>query len=152
MILVGLSVTTLSRAAVLTRVAAKGIDLLIFFFLAVLLPYPLGPLLGFVYSLSADSFSFGPFRGQSVGKKLMKLQVRSTKRGGETASFKESLLRNAPVGVVTFFGMIPIWGWFILFLIGLPLFLIEVYLMAKVGAGQRLGDVMGDTEVVEAKA
>jgi hypothetical protein len=38
-----------------------------------------------------------------------------------------------------------------LILIGLPLMIMEVYLMLTVGTGQRLGDVMGDTEVIDVR-
>jgi hypothetical protein len=50
--------------------------------------------------------------------------------------------------VATFFALIPVWGWLLVILLGIPLLLIEVYLMLTVPKGQRLGDVMGDTEVV----
>jgi uncharacterized RDD family membrane protein YckC len=137
------------KVSVINRVAAKLIDILIVIASAAILPYPLGPLLGFTYSLFADGLNQGPFRGQSVGKRIMKLQVVSV-RGGRPASFRESALRNAPVGVATFFAIIPVWGWLILGLIGLPLMAMEIYLMLSVEKGHRLGDVMGDTEVVEA--
>jgi hypothetical protein len=54
------------------------------------------------------------------------------------------------VGLCTFFAIIPIWGWIILFLVGIPLMAIEIYLLARVETRQRLGDVMADTEVVVA--
>ncbi|MEO7164873.1 MAG: RDD family protein, partial [Bdellovibrionia bacterium] len=135
------------KASVVNRVIAKVIDILIVFALAVSLPYRIGPLLGFLYSLLADGFNRGVFHSQSVGKKLMKLQVISTITK-KPANWKESVLRNTPVGVATFFSLIPIWGWLILALIGIPLMLMEIYLMLRVDTGHRLGDVMGDTEVV----
>lgn len=143
-----LPLTTEVKVSVLNRVVAKLIDLLLFVALSVILPYPLGPLLGFTYSLAGDSMCFGPFRGQSVGKKLMKLQVIDllTRKPG---SVRESVLRNAPVGVATFFALIPVWGWLILGFVGIPLMLIEVSLMVRVDTGRRLGDLMGDTEVIE---
>ena len=58
------------------------------------------------------------------------------------------MIRNAPVGVATFFAIIPVWGWLILLLVGIPLLLIEGYLMFRVESRQRLGDVMADTEVI----
>ena len=124
-------------------------DIILVIALAVVLPYPLGPLVGFLYSLCADGLNFGPFRGQSVGKKLMRLRTVSRVRGAP-ASLRESILRNAPVGVATFFAIIPLWGWLIAGLLGVPLMIMEVYLMATVEHGHRLGDVMGDTEVVSA--
>jgi uncharacterized RDD family membrane protein YckC len=139
------------KVSVLNRVFAKLIDLLIVVTLAAILPYPLGPILGFLYSIFGDGMNFGPFLGQSVGKKVMKLQAVHLidKR---PANFRDSAYRNAPVGVATFFAIIPVWGWLILGIIGLPLMAIEIYLMLSVENGHRLGDVMGDTEVVELPA
>ena len=149
-------------------------DLLIVFALVDRLPYPLGPLLGFLYSLVADGLRLGKVSGQSIGKKIFKLRVEevrlrkiSSSGGGSFAetdqseptheveqrkpcSLKASCLRNAPVGVATFFGIIPLWGWLILGLVGIPLMAIEVYLMFRVAKGRRIGDVLGDTEVVRA--
>jgi uncharacterized RDD family membrane protein YckC len=136
------------KVSVINRVIAKFIDLLMLGAFAAILPYPLGPLLGFGYSLFADGLNFGPLRGQSVGKKLMRLRVVHMQRRAP-ASFRDSALRNAPVGVATFFAIIPVWGWLILALIGIPLMVMEVYLMLSVETGHRLGDVMGDTEVIE---
>jgi uncharacterized RDD family membrane protein YckC len=138
------------KVNVLNRVAAKLIDIAVVVIVVKLLPYPVGPLLGFLYSLFADGMPFRKMRGQSLGKKLMKLQVVHIHRN-EPASLRDSAMRNAPVGVATFFAFIPVWGWLILILIGVPLMIMEVYLMLSVEAGHRLGDVMGDTRVVELK-
>ena len=138
------------KVSVLNRVIAKVIDFTVLIALAALLPYPLGPFTGFLYSLLADGLNFGPLRGQSLGKKVMGLQVVHV--GTQCpATLRESALRNAPVGVATFFALIPVWGWLILALIGVPLMAMEVYLMLSVETGHRLGDVMGDTEVIEIK-
>ncbi len=136
------------KVSVMNRVIAKIIDLVFVVALAAVLPYPLGPLLGFLYSLFADGIPFAGFRGQSLGKKVMKLRVQNAVNR-VPASLKESALRNAPVGVATFFAIIPVWGWLILGLIGVPLMIMEIYLMLSVDTGHRLGDVMGDTEVIE---
>jgi uncharacterized RDD family membrane protein YckC len=138
-----------SKVSVVNRVIAKLIDLAIVFLLVGFI-YPVGPLLGFLYSLCADGIGIGGLQGQSIGKKLLRLQVVHIPTR-KPASFRDSVLRNAPVGVATFFGIIPVWGWLILGLIGLPLMVMEVYLMISVETGHRLGDVMGDTEVVERK-
>lgn len=136
------------RVRVLNRVFAKVIDFVVVVMVAAIVPYPLGPFLGFLYSLLADGMNFGPFKGQSIGKRLLKLRVIQVVRH-EPAQWKDSLFRNAPVGVATFFAIIPIWGWLILVVIGLPLLIMEIYLMSTVDTGHRLGDVMGDTEVVD---
>ena len=136
------------RVSVLNRVGAKGIDFLVLGFVSMVLPFPLGPFLGFFYSLFADGIPVGGIQGQSLGKRIMKLRVISVKRNGAPCSLRESIIRNAPVGVATFFALIPVWGWLIVLLLGIPLLLIEVYLMLTVEKGHRLGDVMGDTEVI----
>ena len=140
-----------AKASVVNRVVAKLIDIAFLMALAVVLPYPVGPFAGFFYSLVADGMGLkGKFEGQSVGKKIMGLRVMSVPRG-QPASLRESVLRNAPVGVATFFAIIPLWGWLILGLIGLPLMVMEIYLMMSVETGHRLGDVLGDTEVVDVR-
>lgn len=143
-----------SRAQPVRRVLAKFVDLFVVMFTSAVVIYPLGPLLGFLYSLVADALPFKGFAGQSLGKKLFKLKVISTKPGAQISAnskltYRESIYRNAPVGVATFFALIPIWGWAILALIGFPLMIVEIYLLIRAPRGQRLGDVMADTEVVE---
>lgn len=138
-----------SRVSVSNRVAAKLIDIAVVIALAAILLYPLGPLAGFCYSLFADGLKLFGQRGQSLGKKAMKLRVVQSK-SRKPATYRDSAFRNAPVGVATFFAIIPIWGWLILGLIGLPLMAMEIYLMLTVPTGHRLGDVMGDTEVIDA--
>jgi uncharacterized RDD family membrane protein YckC len=129
----------------LTRVLAKFVDLFIVMTMAALL-YPVGPLLGFLYSLFGDGLPISP--GQSLGKRLFKVRVVSTLENHAQITWRDSLYRNAPVGVATFFALIPVWGWAILVLVGLPMMIIEIYLIVKAPRGQRLGDVMADTEVV----
>ncbi len=145
-------INIVTKVRVSQRVIAKLIDIALIVVMAGVLPYPLGPVLGFVYSLFSDAMNFhaffGTFRGQSIGKKIMGLQVISLKTG-KPCQARDSLYRNTPVGVVTFFAIIPVWGWIILFLLGIPLMMMEVYLMMSVAQGHRLGDVMGDTEVRE---
>jgi len=138
------------RAKVSTRIIAKVIDLLFMLILAAVLPRYVGPLFGFFYSICADGFDFGPFHGQSVGKKIMKLQVRNIVRD-QPGNFRDSLIRNAPVGVATFFAIIPFVGWVIFTLVGIPLAALEIALMIRIPESRRLGDAMADTQVVEYK-
>ncbi|MBC7693629.1 MAG: hypothetical protein H7222_17825 [Methylotenera sp.] len=147
------------RARVGARITAKVIDLILVIAVAAILPYPIGPLLGFLYSLVADGMNLPGFGGQSIGKKLLKLQVVRfeeslpegviERRVPRPVRLLDSVYRNAPVGVATFFALIPIWGWLILALVGIPLMIMEIYLMITVATRHRLGDVMADTEVLE---
>ncbi|MGE0615321.1 MAG: RDD family protein [Bacteriovoracia bacterium] len=140
------------RAKVSHRIAAKFIDLFLVMFVGIVLPQYLGPFLGFAYSLAADGLDFKGFKkGQSVGKKLLGLQAVSTTRRAP-ANYRDSAIRNAPVAFATFFAIIPIWGWIFLILVGFPLLVMEIYLMVRVKTGDRLGDVMADTEVIEVPA
>lgn len=134
-----------AKVSTLTRCVAKGIDICAIFLLAIILPYPVGVLLGFMYTLVHD----GIHNGQSLGKWLFHLKVMNLKTN-EPCTLRESVIRNAPLGVATFFGIIPFWGWIILVLLGIPMVTLEVYLMMTLANGGRLGDVMADTCVVEA--
>ncbi|MEN9723850.1 MAG: hypothetical protein RJB38_1836 [Pseudomonadota bacterium] len=135
------------KLAVMQRVAAKAIDMVIVVLVAAFFWYPIGPFLGFFYSLLGDGFSRLGFQGQSVGKRLMGLRV--VRVDGAAVHWRESILRNLPVGVATFFAIIPLWGWVIFVLIGIPLAGMEIFLMFRLEGETRLGDVMADTRVLE---
>jgi uncharacterized RDD family membrane protein YckC len=136
-------------ASLQKRTFAKFIDFLIVLFLGFVWRGGPGALIGFLYSITADGLPIGPSKrkhvGQSLGKRLMKIEVI----GVEAHRFKSSLIRNAPIGVVTFLMIIPFWGWILSLLVGVPLFLIEMSLIVRAERHQRLGDVMAETEVVE---
>jgi uncharacterized RDD family membrane protein YckC len=132
-------------ASVKKRIFAKFIDLLIVIFLGVLWFGGPGSILGFLYSITADGLPFQKWKGQSVGKKFMKIQVLPH-------SLKASILRNAPVGIVTLLMIIPFWGWILSLLVGVPLCLIEISLIVRAQKHQRLGDVMAETEVFQVNA
>jgi uncharacterized RDD family membrane protein YckC len=136
-----------ARAGVLGRTVAKLIDLAAVVVLVRAFPYPAGPMLGFLYSLFGDALTWRGKPSASLGKRIVGLRVVHLP-SGRSPSLRVSALRNAPVGVATFFAFIPVWGWLISGLVGVPLLAVEIYLMAKMGRGQRLGDVMGDTEVI----
>jgi uncharacterized RDD family membrane protein YckC len=79
-LMVSASDSAAAKVSVINRVLAKLIDIALVMLLAAALPYPVGPLLGFLYSLAADGMNFWKFEGQSVGKFLMKLKVVSLTR------------------------------------------------------------------------
>ena len=126
---------------------AKSIDLLVFVFVAIVLPKVFGPLIGFIYTMAGDAIKVSAFSGQSVGKMAVGLKVIS-RVSGQPASLRESMIRNTPIGIVTFFSIIPFWGWFIMIVLGIPMILIETFLLIRAEKGHRLGDVMADTEVI----
>ena len=128
------------------RIGAKAFDLCIAAALGAAVPTFVGPVLGFFYSIGADGLPFKGFEGQSIGKKIFGLSVWNTDRN-RRGDLKDSLLRNAPVGVATFFAIIPVWGWLLSILVGLPLLAIELTLMFRNENHHRIGDAMADTEV-----
>ncbi len=135
------------KFAVAQRVAAKMVDLILVGLIGVLLPTFLAPIAGFVYSLVGDGLNRWGFKGQSVGKRLMGLRVVRFPGGGPVR-MRDSAIRNLPIGVATFFAIIPLWGWVICILVGVPLMLIEITLMLRMKDETRLGDIMAGTHVV----
>lgn len=129
------------RAAKLSRLIAKAIDL--FIVLVLSLFYPVGLILAIVYLCVSDSLQ----NGQSVGKRFMGFSVISLE-DGSPCSVKQSIIRNLPIIVPLAFAIIPFWGWVISLVIGIPLLILEVYLLQKLDSGHRLGDVMADTTVM----
>ena len=128
--------------AKMTRLMAKAIDLFIVLILSVFF-YPLGLILSVVYMGVADSLQ----NGQSVGKKFMGFAVISLE-DGKPCTVKQSFVRNLPILIPLFLAIIPIWGALFAALFGLPLIILEVYLLYKLDSGHRLGDVMADTSVM----
>lgn len=126
----------------LSRILAKGIDLFIVLILSVLF-YPVGLILSLIYLGVSDSLQ----EGQSVGKKLIGFSVISLE-DGNPCSLKQSLIRNLPFLVPLFFCIIPLWGIAFAVLFGVPLIVLEFYLLFKLDSGHRLGDVMADTSVM----
>ena len=105
-----------------------------------MLPYPLGPLLGILSILFGDAMK----EGRSVGKLIFHLKTLDSV-SKKSCSVQQSVIRNLPLGIVAFFGILPIWGWLLMIFIGTPILFIESYLIYK--NGQRLGDLMAETEV-----
>jgi hypothetical protein len=142
-------------ASVKKRLFAKFVDILIVLFLGLVWRGGPGSLLGFFYSLVADALPFKNYVGQSFGKKLLKIKVISgsseppEKTSYKMHALKTSVIRNAPVGLVTFFMIIPFWGWLLSIMIGIPLGLIELSLIARAQRRQRLGDVMAESVVLD---
>jgi len=130
------------KVARVSRLVAKAIDLFIVLILSIFV-YPLGIILSVAYIAISDSLQ----NGQSVGKKFMGFAVISLE-DGKPCTVKQSAIRNLPIIIPLAIAIVPIWGWIFSFLIGVPLMLLEVYLLYKLDSGHRLGDVMADTSVM----
>jgi uncharacterized RDD family membrane protein YckC len=132
----------LTKPIVLNRLIGKAIDLTIVLALAAVPLYPAGALAAFLYILICDGFR----GGRSLGKRVVGLRVINTATG-KPATFQDSITRNSTVAIPVLFFMVPIVGWLLWFLIGIPILAIEIYLMTRLEQHARLGDTMADTEV-----
>ena len=135
------------QTSVFNRFVAKGIDVLLIvavYFLGEALWRPLGVVAASLFCAWQDGWG----EGQSVGKKIIGLRVIEEPEG-ISCSFRNSLLRNFPFVLGVIFSTVPfLWVFFIL--LSLPVILLESYLILTLESGVRLGDVLGNTLVVEA--
>lgn len=132
----------IQKASVSKRILARLIDWLIAWVLALFLP-PLGVLLGIVYLAVADGLQ----RGQSLGKMVFGLDV--IMQDGSPCDLRSSIFRNIPFILIYLFYSLGFFGWILLVIVGLPLILIELWLIYVDERGERLGDRIADTSVVE---
>ena len=121
------------------RTAAKIIDVILIAAAMEVIPKA-GYFAGLTYLLLADGF----FDGRSVGKKLIRLKVLS-KGTLAPCTFKESILRNITLAAGFVLWGIPLIGW--VFILGI--FCFEFVLILGSNDGERLGDVIAGTMVVE---
>ncbi len=127
------------KATILNRFIAKFIDFLI---VAAIFQIPLqiSFLASLVYLLIADGFA----SGRSIGKQLIGLQV-VIPNPLRSVSFKESILRNFPLGVGFLFFHIPAIGWLlVLLIVGF-----ESLLIIGNAKGHRIGDELAKTQVLD---
>jgi uncharacterized RDD family membrane protein YckC len=132
------------KADLVQRGLARAVDFLLAIILASAAQI-IGPLLAAAYLITADAL----FGGQSLGKRLFGLKTVVIPRRAPP-SYRESILRNAPFALVTFFYAFPIL-WLLLFVAGIPIILFETYMVWSDRLGIRIGDVFADTQVVDAK-
>lgn len=121
------------------RGLAKFIDLIIVIVFWKIFPQA-GLFIGIFYLLISD----GIFKGSSVGKKFLRLKVLNSQKN-YPADFRDSIIRNLPLGISLFFLMIPLIGIVIFFLI----MTFEFFIIIGDSEGKRVGDYLANTEVVE---
>jgi len=126
------------RAGLLLRAVSKSIDFILILAAAEALPLA-GWLGGVVYLLISD----GLMKGQSLGKKLTGLKVRTA--SGEPCSIKDSIVRNSTLALGLLLWKIPVVGWPLLGVV----VALEFIILVGSKEGARLGDELAKTSVVE---
>jgi uncharacterized RDD family membrane protein YckC len=129
------------KADLTTRIVAGFIDLLIVIGLT-RLPDVIGFLSASGYLLIRD----GLFERQSVGKKLIGLRVIASDDPEFVITYRESIIRNAPLVVAYILFLVPYAGW----ILGPAAFGIECLTALGDGRGMRIGDMLARTAVVQA--
>jgi uncharacterized RDD family membrane protein YckC len=130
------------KASVIKRIFARLVDGLVAWAFALVLP-PIGILVGLVYLAVAD----GVQKGQSLGKMVFGLEV--VLADGSPCDVRSSIYRNIPFELALLFAAVPLLGWILLVIAGVPILLIELWLVILDHNGLRLGDRIADTTVVE---
>ena len=132
--------TVYPKAHVLNRFIAKLIDLFLVVAANQIAP-PVGFFSGLAYILIADGFA----GGKSIGKRLVGLQtIRVDSR--DAAGFRESIVRNLPLGCAQVAFAIPWVGW----LVSVAIVAFEGFLIIGNEQGRRLGDEVARTHVLDA--
>lgn len=134
------------HTTVFQRFSAKGIDIVVvvaIYFLGKALWLPFGSIAAAIFAAFQDSMG----NGQSIGKKIIGLQVIDDATG-MSCSASSSFLRNVPLVVSVLFAGVPVFWAFALFL-SVPVLVLEAGLILTINCGVRLGDVMGNTLVIE---
>jgi len=133
------------------RYMAKGLDVILITVIALVLSvlwYPLGALGAILYAFFHDGLN----NGASVGKTIIGLKVIRSPEEDGPVTWRVSATRNLSVGLFTIFAVIPMIGWILMFLIGIPLLIFEAYLIYNLESGHRLGDIIAGTRVVSLRA
>jgi uncharacterized RDD family membrane protein YckC len=130
------------RARYLSRLVAKAADLILAMSLWHI-PGAAGAFASLFYILMCDGFP----GGRSAGKWLTDLSVVRVDRDG--MDFQSSLLRNLTVAAPFLLYLVPVAGPFLAYTVGVVTLLIEAYLGFYDADGQRAGDTLAETLVVE---
>lgn len=132
------------RARYLARLVGKAADLIVAMSLWHI-PGVAGVLAAMFYILMCDGFA----GGQSAGKRLTGLKV--VRVDGDPMDFQASLLRNLTVASPFLLHLVPIVGTFLALTVGTAILVIETYLGFYDSDGQRAGDTLAETLVVECR-
>lgn len=105
------------------------------------------PTVGWVVAVAYSLAKDGLFEGASIGKKLMKLKVR-TLDGGQ-ADYMVSVKRNAIFAIPNVFMIIPVLGFLLAGPVGLAIAIVETFFVFTDPLGRRIGDKFAGSVVVE---
>ncbi len=130
------------RARYMARLVGKAADLIIALCLW-RIEGVAGVFAALFYLLMADAFP----GGRSAGKMLAGLKV--VRVDGEPMDFPASLLRNLTIATPFVLYLVPAFGPFLACTVGIALLLVEAYLGFYDPDGQRAGDTLAETLVVE---
>lgn len=130
------------RARYLARLVGKAADLIVALSLWHI-PGAAGVLACLFYILTCDAFP----GGRSPGKLLTGLKVVRLDR--EPMDYQASMVRNLPVAVPVLLYLIPAIGPLLAYTLGAGVLLVEAYLGFYDPEGQRAGDTVAETLVVE---
>ncbi|MFC1683651.1 RDD family protein [Candidatus Zixiibacteriota bacterium] len=139
--------SSLARADVGKRIAAALVDGLMTYLIC-FIPY-LGGLIGAAYMAFRDALPLGGEAGQSLGKKLLGLRAVRVPEG-TSCDYVTSALRNLPFIIPALMMMRPGMGWVVGSLFWGIVFVVETLLVIADEHGQRIGDRIAKTAVVEA--
>lgn len=134
------------KASLLLRAGARAVDVAIAWALFQSTG-PAGVVIALLYILFAD----GMLQGQSPGKKIFGVKVvyLPTRSG---ARHRDSVLRNAPFGLVVILSMMPDGLGFKAFVAGLVVIgVLEAVQCIRDPDGVRLGDAWAQTQVIDGK-
>jgi uncharacterized RDD family membrane protein YckC len=130
----------MQKADLTSRAIAGFVDFLLVIGLS-RLPDVLGFLSASGYLLIRD----GLFQGQSLGKKLIDLNVVTDDAPNNAATYRESLIRNSPLVAAYILFLIPYIGW----ILGLMAIGVECLVALGDERGMRIGDMLARTRVVQ---
>jgi len=114
-----------------------------------------GGIIGALYMLLRDALPIEALEYKSIGKKLLKLSVVNTEAPSSKVDYAMSAKRNwmfALGPIMLFFMFIPILGWIIDILLGIAVLILVIIEIVKIFTnekGQRIGDKMAGTMVIE---
>lgn len=150
------SSSALKKADPVKRIIAFVLDILV---TVVLSWVPvIGPILGILYMLFRDALPIGTLQFKSVGKRLMNLSVVSTGHPSARIDYATSAQRNWMFALGPFILLlmfVPILGWILGFLVGIAALVLIIFEAVKIFSdpkGQRMGDKMAGTMVIEQEA